>query len=194
MKKYLNRICLIICLGLLVCSNVSSAEPYSREGKGYEIFVFGQSMSGDETSGLGIDIAFENTNIWGAGGGHNGDYININMDVFFGYIGWSATGYDVSMTDQYFTIKGLDVNIDAFLMYQITPLATAGIGIMIFENDDIDILESNLSFNMGAGVRWDITEQIFVKGLYRSTWTKLENTYKSLRFGGISILVGYIWG
>lgn len=193
MKKYFNRICLIVCLGLLVYSNVSSAEPYSREGKGYELFVFGQAMSGDETSGSGIDIAFESANVWGAGGGYSGDYFNVNMDVFFGYMGWSATGYDISMTNQYFTLTSVEINVDGFLMYQISPLVTIGAGIMTFKNEEIDITESNLSFNIGAGVRWDITPEIFIKGLYRSTWTKLEDTYTSLCFSGVSIFIGYIF-
>ena len=193
MKKYLNRMCLIVCLSLLVYNNVYSAEPYSRWGKGYEIFVFGQSMSGDETSGLGIDITFESANVWGAGGGYSGDYFNLNMDIFFGYMGWFATGDDISMIDQNFTLTSVGINVDGFLMYQISPLVTIGAGIITLKNEEIDITESNLSFNMGAGVRWDIMEQIFVKGLYRLTWTKLEDTNKSLCFAGVSIFIGYIF-
>lgn len=191
--KKISQYCLTVSLCLFACISLITAEPYSREGKGYELFVFGQSMSGDETSGLGIDIAFESANVWGAGGGYSGDYFNVNMDMFFGYMGWSATGDDISMIDQNFTLTSVGINVDGFLMYQISPLVTIGAGIITLKNEEIDITESNLSFNMGAGVRWDIMEQIFVKGLYRLTWTKLEDTNKSLCFAGVSIFIGYIF-
>ena len=58
MKKAKNRIfsvSAIFCLIFFMTCNVCTGENFSRKGKG-EIYVLGQSMSGDETTGLGMTL------------------------------------------------------------------------------------------------------------------------------------------
>ncbi len=195
MKKANNRIFSLSAIFYLIffmMTNICIAEGFSREGKGYEIYVFGQFMSGSETTGSGISLEFYDTVVGGLGGGGNiSDYINLNMDFFYGFIDWTATSGGISIEDN-FRLMGIDVNIDFnVLQHQITPLVTAGLGFINFSNDDIE--EVTISFNTGIGVRWDITDRLIAKGMYRFTWTKLEDTNKALQFSGPNVTFGYIF-
>ncbi len=195
MKKADNRIFslnAIFCLIFLITINICMAKDFSREGKGYELYVLGQGMSGDETTGLGISLEFYDTIVAGLGGGYNiTDHFNLNMDVFYGFMDWTATSGDISIDDN-FKLMGMDINVDFnVLKHQITPLVTAGFGFINFSSDDIE--EVTISFNTGVGFRWDITDLFLVKGMYRFTWTKLEDTNTALLFSGLNVTLGYIW-
>ncbi len=62
----------------------------------------------------------------------------------------------------------------------LTPLITGGIGFIDFEGEIVILgltySETNFSYNVGAGVRWDIGDTFLLKLLYRLTWTEQEDT------------------
>ena len=111
--------------------------------------------------------------------------------MFFGSMDLTATAGSLTIEDDC-TLFGWDVNIDInILKYQFTPLVTGGIGFINFSGDDFD--ETDFSYNIGIGFRWDITDHFLMKGMYRSTWTELEDTDDNVQFDGVSVALGYIF-
>ena len=192
------RILTIICLSLVVFITtpiVCNAQNWSRKGKG-EIFALGQYMSGDTTTGCGIEMEVDDTTVGGFGIGYNFlDHLNLNMDMFFGSTDLIGKGYGATVkvdTD----LIGMDVNLDYnILKSRFTPMITAGIGFINFDGDvgGYDFNETDFSYNLGAGFRWDITDHFLVKGIYRATWTELEDTDDSIILDGISLSIGYLF-
>jgi opacity protein-like surface antigen len=87
-----------------------------------------------------------------------------------------------------------DINVDYNIWKsRFTPLVTGGIGIMNISIDTTtdagNVHESNFSYNLGAGIRWDIKDDLLLKVIYRSTWTEVHNADNDQRFDGVSLSV-----
>ncbi len=189
------RILTIICLSLVVfitTSIVCNAQEWSRKGKG-EIFALGQQMDDDTTTVSGIEVEVDDTIVGGFGIGFNfNDHLNLNMDMFFGSTDLIANGYFKVDTD----LLGMDFNLDYnILKSRFTPMITGGIGFINFSGDvsGYDFDETDFSYNLGVGFRWDITDHFLFKGIYRFTWTELEDTDDSIMLDGISLSIGYLF-
>lgn len=202
-KKYTTHFIIffvfVVVLNLAVFISAGNAQDWSRGGKS-EIFAFGQYMRGDETVGdvFDIDIKMEldDTIAGGIGYGYNfNDHFNLNMDIFYGKSEIKANALDESLkadTD----MLGFDFNVDVnFLKNRITPMITGGFGWITFKGDveGIDFDETDFSYNVGGGIRWDISDHFLIKAVYRSLWTKLEDTDDSLRLDVIAFNIGYIF-
>lgn len=205
MKVHTKKFSTIIILSLLafvMTSAVCSAQGYSRKGQS-EIYGMFQIMSGNTSdfsaSYWSLENSFEldDSTVFGFGIGFNAtDHWNLNTDLLFGSADFTRVGRRPGSST---TITGdadlffWDVNVDYYILAdRLTPLVTAGIG---FVNLDSDTLfdETNFSYNLGAGGRWDITDNIFVKAIYRVTWTELEDAEDNIDFDGISLSVGYMF-
>ena len=194
------RILTIICLSIvafITTSIVCNAQEWSRKGKG-EIFALVQQMTGDTTtiSGFEIEMEADDTIVGGIGVGFNfHDHLNLNMDMFFGSTDLIVKGYGATVKADT-NLLGIDVNLDYnILKSRFTPMITAGIGFINFNGDVVgyDFTETDFSYNVGAGFRWDITDHFLIKGIYRVTWTELEDTDDSITLDGISLSVGYLF-
>ena len=169
----------------------------SRKGKS-EIFILAQSMSGDKTTGLGVSTEFDDTIVWGVGYGANfNDHLNLNTDLFFGSTDITGGGFGETIEGDT-TLVGWDLNLDYnILKYKITPMVTGGIGFISFNGDfgasASDFSEVDFSYNIGGGVRWDVTAHFLIKLLYRATWTNLKDSDDSILFDGISLSLGYVF-
>lgn len=192
--KEMFIICQVLFLFIITIEDCN-ADERSRTSKG-EIFVFGQQMIGDTATGSGIDLEIEDAIAGGIGIGTNfNDFVNLNFDLFFTASDVIATGYGNQIKGDT-NIFGMDLNLDYnVLKFPFTPLITGGIGFINF-NGDIEgypFDETDFSYNLGAGFRWDITEYVFVKGIYKSTWTELEDTDGAIMFNGINFSFGYVF-
>ncbi|MBI5676564.1 MAG: porin family protein [Nitrospirae bacterium] len=187
---------LVMLATLAVTSSICSAEEWSRKGKG-EFFVFGQSMSSDAVTGLGIELEIDDTIVGGFGVGTNlTDHVNLNTELFFGSTDVTARGFGSSINGDT-TLFGGDFNLDInILKGRITPLITGGIGFINF-NGDYDggssFQETDFSYNVGGGLRWDITDHFLFKAMYKATWTTMEDSDESLRFDGANVNIGYMF-
>jgi len=178
-------------------SAVCSAQDYSRKGKS-EIFGMFQTMGSDtvkETiTGLKLPLEFDSTTIYGFGIGFNAtDHWNMNTDLLFGSTDASMTylGNTTVMDTDLFL---WDINVDYNIMAnRLTPLVTAGIGFFNVSGSSGGFDETHFSYNIGAGGRWDITDNILVKAVYRITWTELDDTDKSLQLDGVCLSVAYMF-
>ena len=201
MKKKVHTtkfLALIIASALffVMMSTVCRAQEWSRKGKG-EFYVFGQSMGGDTATGLGVTIKLDDNIAGGLGAGTNlSDNFNLNTSLFYGSKDITGTVSAVTLKGDT-TLFGWDVNVDYnILKGRITPMITGGIGFIAFNGDwkgTADFQETDFSYNIGGGLRWDVTNNFLIKAIYKATWTKLEDTDEAIRFDGINLSIGYIF-
>jgi len=202
MEKRITKIRVLITVFLgvlpLIISTAAIAQEWTRAGKG-EIFVLGQNMSGDTTTGLGIKLELDDTTVFGIGMGLNGKHFNFNWDLFFGSTDIIGSGAGPTLTADT-DLLGMDFNLDYnILKSRFTPLITGGIGFINFSGTwrggyrTTIFDETDFSYNVGAGFRWDVTNHFLVKAVYRATWTKLEDTDNSILLDGIGVSIGYVF-
>lgn len=189
-------IIILVSLLLLSTSIVCNAQEWSRKGKG-EFFASGQYMGGDTTTGLGATLELDDSVAGGFGFGYNfNDNLNLNMDMF--YSSKDATFKKGSYKDEGSAdLFGFDINLDInILKSRFTPVITGGIGTIRFSGDwkkGLPFDETDFSYNVGGGFRYDVTNHLLIKAIYRATWTKLKDTDKSVRFDGVAISIGYMF-
>lgn len=172
------------------------AQGMGRAGR-MEIFAVGQTMSDDSTSGLGLTIELDDTAMGGFGLGYNfNDHLNLNTAVYFGEIDITGTASPWYRVDSDASLWSWDINLDFnVLNTSFTPVLTAGLGFFSFDGhfDGLDFGETDFSYNVGAGLRWDVADHLLLKLLYKPTWTKLEDTDSRVRFDTVSLSIGYIF-
>jgi len=174
-----------LCVGLFALFNFKDARCQCLEG-----FVIGQQMSADETplaeSTLEVDASF----MGGFGAGFGLGRINMNLDFLFG-----ATDIRMGEATLHSKLSNVDINLDYNLLKSsFTPLLSAGIGSMTFSESFTgqgDFMETDVSYNFGAGVRWNVARRYLIKILYRTTITKIQGTDDSVHFNGMMVGLGY---
>jgi hypothetical protein len=167
-------------------ASVAGAEPsqdeFSRQGK-WDVYAVGQYIDLIDPSifGIGADI-------YGYGGGIGGGYsvldqLTINaafsvndMRADVHLSSYSSFGLYGSST-LYLGEVSLDWNI---LKSRFTPIVTAGAGAGYLEE-----LSGSVYFpEVGAGVRWDITDHVFLKVLAKATWW-FDSDFNTVELGGL---------
>jgi len=125
-------------------------------------------MSGDTATGsIGSSRVITNlgdTTAVGLGIGNNfSDLFNGNAEMYFGSM--DVTGKASGITVKGNTaLIGTNLNLDFnILKSRFTPVVTGGVGLISFTGDieGFPFNESDLSYNLGAGFRWDITNNWF---------------------------------
>jgi opacity protein-like surface antigen len=154
-----------------------------------EVHPIVQVLSGDETTGYDGPIKLETgtTPVFGAGMGLNlSDYLNVNTEFLMGRMDTVQSMPLVPGTEE---SRGLntwlwDINLDYnILKGRLAPLVTGGVGLMNFHNHDENRDETHFSYNLGVGARWDITDRIALRVIYRALWTtKLEEAGDPFQF------------
>ncbi len=196
MKSRINskRLLIIACFILFAAFiTVCDAQGFRREG--LEIFGIYQMVRGDtaEFSDVGVKLGFNDNRLYGFGLGINlSENINVNTDVLF-----STSEVDISTplgsgsvdADLVFWDINVDYNI---LRERFSPVISAGAGFFNSQTSDTipSIDETDVSFNFGAGVRWDVVDGVFFKAMYRWTFTKIEESDENILFDGLSLSLG----
>ncbi|MDX1763484.1 MAG: porin family protein [bacterium] len=197
---------LVLILGLFGSVSDSHGQERGRAGR-FEVFLFGQGMTGDEAKdtigGDAVTSEVDSFTAFGIGGGyHLNDYFSVSLDLFAASTDLEVqSGGTVIKEDS--DVSGMDFNVDVYpFAGPISPFVTAGIGFVAFYEDlddydcscyDRDEFSTSFSYNLGAGVRWEWSEHFFVKALYRSTWTELEDLDETFQFHGFSLFAGYVF-
>ena len=194
MKKYSFGLVFCLVLSFVLMFKICEAQEWSRNGKG-EIYALGQFLNGDTTSGLGFTFELENVFAGGIGVGYNfNDYINLNTDLLFTSMDITAEGFGQKISSDT-TVFIWDLNLDInILKKRFSPLITGGIGLIAFNGDwgpGFDFNETDFSYNVGGGFRWNITDHFLVKAVYKATWTRLEDADSSFLLDGIAVGIGY---
>jgi opacity protein-like surface antigen len=204
----LSTITIIILLVFTMTASLCSAQEWSRKGKS-ELFGTIQMMGSDTIEysypdalpldRLPVTFDLDSTNVYGIGYGYNlSDHWNINSDLLFGSTDTDVKIVDVTVETVDMDYVLWDINVDYNIFKsRFTPLVTGGIGLMNFSikttSDAGEVHESDFSSNLGAGVRWDIRDNLLLKVIYRSTWTEVHNADNDQRFDGVNVSVAYMF-
>jgi len=204
----LSTITIISLLVFTMTANLCSAQEWSRKGKS-ELFGTLQMM-GSETveysypdalplGALPVKFDMDSTILYGLGLGYNlSDHWNINTDLLFGSADTDVKVANVMVETADMDYVLWDINVDYNIWKRrFTPLVTSGIGLMNFSinttSDAGEVHESDFSYNLGAGVRWDIKDNLLLKVIYRSTWTGLNNADNDQMFESVNVSVAYMY-
>ena len=175
-----------------MAGSVAGAEerPWSRAYR-FEVYPVVQMLSGAETSFVygEFELEADATPVFGAGLGLNlNDHLNINTEFLLGRMSTegnfplaSGAHMDLGLTVGLWSLN-LDYNL---FKSRLTPLVTGGLGFIMFDNGDENVNETDFSYNVGVGGRWDMSDHIALRVIYRSTWTTLQRADDSLRFDGV---------
>lgn len=211
-----------LCALMLIIGASESTAGYGAGGRAgrFDVFLLWERMSGEESS-ITMDynappvpgeydgtLEAETFNTYGIGLGYNiTAQLNVNTAFRFGSIKLETGDADHQEThmfesrDDHDVLMG-DLNLDYYFMPQaFSPLISGGIGLMKISGDfddlhnrvDFDVEGTNLTCNLGLGFRWDMAENILLKGIYKNTWTKLENTEDRMRMRGWAINLGMMF-
>lgn len=193
-----KRFVLVIFFALL-SGLVSSAgaQEFSRGGR-FEFFGTYQSMKGDTVTPyeFGSSAKFDNSAVYGFGLGFNlNDNFNLNTDFLFGtsdadistFFGPATVDTDLALWN---------VNLDYIILKErLSPFISGGIGVFNTHADVYfdSIDETDFSYNYGVGIRWEATDNLFIKAKYRWTFIDFDDSDDNMRFEGLSISVGFMF-
>jgi opacity protein-like surface antigen len=188
---------------LLVASAASTAhaedKPWSRAGR-FEAFPVIQFLAGDESTWHDgtYDGEIEDTQLFGGGLGFNlNDHLNINGDLTAGRteVVLSPPGYpDIHLGTEGITLWLGNINLDYnILKNRLTPLVTGGVGFAKWRNHEEGTGEIHVSYNVGAGARWDFSDNLALRVIYRATWTELGYADDTLQFNGVVASLIYMF-
>jgi len=170
-----------------VSTTKAAEKPWRRAYRG-ELYPIIQVLGSDEVTGFhgAVKVETETTPVFGAGMGVNlSDHLNLNSELL---VGRMDTVGSLSLVPDTDVGLGLTTwlwhaNLDySLLKSRLTPLVTGGVGFVKFHNDAEDIDETHFSYNLGVGGRWDITDRIALRVIYRSTWTEIEDADDPFQF------------
>jgi len=193
-KRFLLVIFFALLSGLVTSAG---AQEFNRGGR-FEFFGTYQSMKGDTVTpyAFGSGAEFDNSAVYGFGLGFNlNDNFNLNTDFLFGSSEaeintfWGPATVDT-------TLALWNVNLDYIILKErLSPFISGGIG---FFNTYADVWfdtidETDFSYNYGAGIRWEATDNLFVKAMYRWTFIDFDDSDDTTRFEGLSISVGFMF-
>ena len=179
----------VVSCGLILSAGNARA---SERDEMTDLFLFGQFASEDDTTatifGVDVDVEYEDSFGGGFGIGRNvNDFINLNGTLLIGEAEVTAEALGFTTTEDA-TLIAPDFNVDwNILDNEVTPFVTAGAGLMFFLGDESD---TEFSAGAGAGVRWDISHDTFMKVWYRARWFELDETDDALLLHTFNVGIG----
>ena len=149
-----STISIVSLIALFMTSTVCNAQDWSRDGKKH-LFIGYQFMKNDWKSQLDDNFTYGGVGI----GWDETDHWSYHMDFLF----WSSVAGDSSDDEKVgeWGFFNLDYNLSKD---RLTPFVTGGVGAIFLSNRDSD---TDICGTLGAGLRWDATDDIFIKVGYR---------------------------
>jgi opacity protein-like surface antigen len=172
-----------------------ATEYFSRQNK-FEFYGTGEYLHQGDTTipgpfGASTKLTLDDTGLGGFGAAyHFSDFFSVHADLMFGPATFKAetpTGQSVSLGENGFLQTGrinLDYNI---INRRLTPFITAGIGYQYLQVEqnapyygyyyyyyDNYYYETDFTWNVGAGIRWNITDNLFIKLTGGAQWLKYQ--------------------
>jgi opacity protein-like surface antigen len=171
-------------------------EPFSRVNK-FEVYGLGEYLHQYDTTFNdpffgNVKMKMDDTGLGGLGVAyHFNDFFSIRADFMFGEATIHTEGPDSLdiIPDQTAFLQTGRVNLDYNIINRrFTPVLTAGIGYQYFEIDQSQTFsvegnhgsysvtensyysETDFTWNVGAGFRWNVTDQFFIKAMVGPQW------------------------
>jgi len=168
-------------------------EAFSRQNK-FDVYGVGQYLHQNDTTynspyGSTIKMTLADTGLGGLGVAyHFNDYLAVHADFVMGPASFRAQesgGSSYSLGDNAF-IQSSRLNLDYnILNRRLTPFVTAGIGYQYFQMDqryshddyyyDGYYSETDFTWNAGVGLRWNITDNFFIKVTGGAQWLQYQH-------------------
>jgi hypothetical protein len=186
MRKQIFTSLAVLSLVASVAGAESPSDDFSRKGK-WDVYAFGQYIDLFDA-----DFVFgDYVDVYGFGGGIGGSYsplaeltINATLSINDMRVDAHLPGYtDVGIygsSTLYMGELSLDWNI---LKTPVTPIIMTGAQIGYFDN----LSTWTYVPELGAGIRWDITDHVFMKALARASWW-FDSDFNTIELGGIFTL------
>ena len=164
--------------GAVLCS--ARADEFARAGL-YNVSVSGQYLASDAANVV-IDGVQASAQLEGVVGGGLGvgyditDHFALNIDVWGGGGDLKVEAAGRSLSEGVTAFGGnvaLDWNI---LKSRFTPFLSANLGFLSLSGDGggLPASETDLTYGVGGGLRWDISEHWSAKATYRINWTQFQ--------------------
>jgi len=184
-------VAVVTLVSLMASVGYAEGKPWSRALRG-ELYPAFQMLGSDAvTADHGVmEIEMGDSPTFGAGMGFNlNDHLNINTEILFGSMDMTArlTLAPEIETDLTLGVFLWNVNLDYNIFEsRLTPLITGGGGLLRVHEGDERISETHASGNVGAGIRWDMSDRLALRVIYRWTWTEFEDMDDPFEFDGVA--------
>jgi opacity protein-like surface antigen len=188
----------VVLVTSVASAGYAEEQTWSRAGR-LEAYPTIQYLGSDEIpfhDGADQDKA-EDAPYFGGGMGFNlNDHLNLHGDLVVGRT--SLEGHPTGLPDvtahESATLWFGDLNLDYnILKNRFTPLVTGGVGFAKWRNHELGTGEIHWAYNLGGGARWDISDNLALRIIYRTTWTKLERAEESFEFRGVVASLIYMF-
>jgi opacity protein-like surface antigen len=170
----------------------------------FEAYGIGEYLHQDDISFPGVKVKMNDTGLGGIGmAWHFSDYFSAHADFLMGPATFhgqpnSGTPYDIGEGALLQPTRfNLDYNI---INRRLTPYLTAGLGYQYFEIDQSYhsgnyyyynyYSEFDFSWNVGAGIRWNITDNLFIKAAGQVQWVLYQDAQNPTAQIGASFAIG----
>jgi len=182
----------VFLLGTIV---VHAQEEWHRKGT-WEIYGSGQYLFGNtvDFSKFGARLKVDDTAMFGLGAGyHITDHWAVSLDLLGGFTSFNSSGMQLALNNDAFV---LSANLNAeynFLRGRFSPLLRAGLGLYdITDNAGYwsTYGETDLSWNVGGGLRWNLSDHFVLKLIGGASWTNLKDSSSTAEFGFVTLGIG----
>lgn len=155
-------------------------------------------LAGADATVGGVPLSEDDWTLVGVNLGLNSARWNVNTDILYGSIDVEGRGPGVVAYGDHSALTWL-VNLEYNLLKEpLTPFVTGGVGYVYSSGDFTiesgedppvvqDIDSTDFIWSLGAGARWDLSEQVFIKLLYRAVFCDGEDRQ------GLQMRVGLMW-
>jgi opacity protein-like surface antigen len=174
-------------------TNAASYNPFSefdrRAGNGGDLYAYYHQVEGRTTFNSGTVVEDDGV-IYGLGlSVHPSSYVSMHMEIGAGGLDSKYNTLPGVYDLWAFEMKlGLDYHV---LKRRLTPVLSAGIGLMNQTIDELNVSEGSFTYGLGAGLRWDVTDHFFIKAGYVVDWTSFDSSSEPTKYDGLFAAVGW---
>jgi len=183
MKNIICKLMVFVVVSMIVLAPLSQCKAESNRSGKSELDASFLFLGGASADVGDVSISEEDWTVYGLAYGINtSENLNVNIELLYTSIDLKASGLDegesLSGSQQTFiTLLNVEYNI---LSEPLTPYITGGLGYGFSfgnveyddgdDSADVDAVGTGFAYTIGAGGRWDISDNLFVKLSYRILW------------------------
>ena len=186
----------LFATALLLGSSLARAEDgWHRKGT-WETYGSAQYLFGDtvDFSKFGARLKVDDTALFGLGVGyHVTDHWAVSLDLLGGFNSFNSSSTQLALNNDAFVLSGALNAEYNFLRGRFSPLLRAGLGCYdITDNAGYWTTygETDFSWNVGGGFRWNATDHLVLKLVGGASWTELKNSSSTAQFGFVTLSIG----
>jgi hypothetical protein len=179
-------------------ASVSQAASVER-AKRWELGLTSHGWAGGTSEKGNLKVDFDGAGFFGlAAGYHFSDFLAVQPEIMYANpkveVQQGAGTPQEEKADLFYgsvnlvySITHVDVGTG-----QLVPELHGGLGVMHTNGGpgSVDLGGTEFAYNAGVGLRWDISDRLFLSAGYRGLWTKLKVTDETLCMDGFTFSIG----